>query len=471
MLKIAGEIGTKSARTRRRFLRVLAANVRAALRHAGLPAEVESRWSRLFVRVPDPARARDALSTVFGLHSISEVAVLRYEDLGDLVEQAAALYRDRVAGKTFAVRARRSGEPGFSSRDVAVKLGDALLVSSAGVNLDAPEVEVPIEVVAHKAYAILEGTPGAKGLPLGSGHSAVALFSGGFDSPPAAWMAMRRGTALDLVVCDLDGCGGPEAAMEVARVMTERWAPGLPVRAHLVDLAPVVEALRERVDSRLRQVLLKRAMYRVGTLVAKDVGGEAIVTGEVIGQVSTQTLRNLAVAEEAAGVPVLRPLIGMDKEEIIALARRIGTHDASVRVREHCAISTGRVETGARLDEVLTAEGEVDESFIDAAVSGRRQMDVAAWRPGPRPAHLTDEVPPGAVVVDVREPEEGPDVGDLRLPFSLVDRWVETLDRDTQYVFHCTYGVRSELVARELTERGYRALALAGGTAAIHRAA
>ncbi|HEX9890540.1 MAG TPA: THUMP domain-containing protein, partial [Actinomycetota bacterium] len=275
LLKIAGEIGTKSPRTRRRFLRVLTANVRAALAQAGLQGEVSPRWSRLLVQTPDPSRAREALRTVFGLHSISEVAVLRYRDLGDLVEQAADLYRDRVAGKTFAVRPRRAGEVGFSSRDVAVKLGDALLGVSAGVNLDEPQVEVPIEVVRHKAYAILESTPGARGLPLGSGNRAVALFSGGFDSPAAAWMVMRRGTALDLVVCDLDGCGGPRVAMEVARLLTDRWAAGLPVRAHLVDLAPVVAALRSRVDSRLRQVLLKRAMYRVGTLITREVEAEA----------------------------------------------------------------------------------------------------------------------------------------------------------------------------------------------------
>ena len=471
MLKIAGEIGTKSSRTRRRFLRILAGNVRAALAHAALPGTVESRWSRLFVETPDPDRARDVLSTVFGVHSISDVAVLRYRDLSDLVEQAAALYHDRVAGKTFAVRPRRSGDTGFSSRDVAVKLGDALLSVSAGVNLDEPEVEVPIEVVDRKAYAILASTPGAKGLPLGSGHPAVALFSGGFDSPVAAWMVMRRGTALDLVVCDLDGCGGPDVALEVAHAMASRWAPGVEMRAHVVDLVPVVEALRRDVESRLRQVVLKRAMYRAATLVAGEVGGEAVVTGEVLGQVSTQTLRNLAVAEDAAGVPVLRPIIGMDKEEIIALARRLGTHDLSARVQEHCAIATGRVETGARLEEVVTAEGQVDETFIHTAVRRRRIVELSTWSAGPRPGHVVEEVPAGAVVIDVREADEGEDLGHRRLPFSRVDEWLPTLDRGAQYVFVCTYGIRSELVARELVGRGYKALALAGGMAALTHAA
>ena len=138
-----------------------------------------------------------------------------------------------------------------------------------------------------------------------------------------------------------------------------------------------------RVEPRLRQVVLKRAMHRAGTLLAEELGADALVTGESLGQVSTQTLRNLAVAEEAAGVPLIRPLIGMDKEEIIARARRIGTHDASERVREHCHISTGRVETAARLRDVVTAEHRVDEAFVAGAVRDRRTVGVRSWRPGP----------------------------------------------------------------------------------------
>ena len=186
-----------------------------------------------------------------------------------------------------------------------------------------------------------------------------------------------------------------------------RWAPGREPRAHIVDLTAVVASLRARVEPRLRQVVLKRAMHRAGTLLAEELGADALVTGESLGQVSTQTLRNLAVAEEAAGVPLIRPLIGMDKEEIIARARRIGTHDASERVREHCHISTGRVETAARLRDVVTAEHRVDEAFVAGAVRDRRTVGVRSWRPGPPPAHVAAEVPEGAVVVDVREPEEG----------------------------------------------------------------
>ena len=463
MLKISGELGTKSSRTRRRFLRVLAGNVRAALGREGIEAAVRSQGSRLLVETDDSPRARRALAGVFGLHSISEVATLRFSTLDELVREAARLYADLVAGRTFAVRVKRSGDHDFTSQQVARELGTALLDASAGVDLNAPEVEVPLEIVDRRAFAVLDADDGAGGLPLGASGRVVALFSGGFDSPVATWMTMRRGTDVDLVVCDLGGCGQVDAALEVARDLARRWSPGREPVVHVVDLFPVVAALRSRVESRLRQIVLKRAMYRAASLVAESVHAEAIVTGEALGPVSTQTLRNLVVADEAADVPVLRPLIGMDKDEILARARAIGTHDASRRVQEHCAIATGRVETAARLREVVSAEGSVDEAFIRAAVAGRQRIDLVSWRPGPAPEHVVSEIPDGAVVVDVREPDEGPQVGDVRLPFSEADRWIANLDAARTYVFVCSEGTRSEVVAHELTERGLRAFSLAGG--------
>src|SRR5918996_5219739 len=191
MLKIAGEIGTKSARTRRRFLRALARNVRAALSRVGVRGRIEPRWSRLFVRTNEPDRARAALRGVFGLHSIADVRVLRFRELDDLVASAAEVFRERVAGRTFAVRARRAGEHPFRSPDVARALGTALLADSAGVDLGDPEIEVSLEIGQGEAYAILDSTPGAGGLPVGTGGRVGALFSGGVDSPRAAWVTMR----------------------------------------------------------------------------------------------------------------------------------------------------------------------------------------------------------------------------------------------------------------------------------------
>lgn len=463
MLKVAGEIGVKSPRTRRRFLRVLRRNLRRALDRAGVPGSVQAGWGRMMVSTDDPGGARAVLRRVFGLHSVSLVETRSFEGLDDLVAEAAEVYRDRVRGRTFAVRPRRAGEHDFRSHDVAVALGAALLGDSGGVDLDDPEVEVPVEIVDAQAHLVLEAEPGAGGLPIGTGGRALALFSGGFDSPVATWMAMSRGTQVELAIFDLGGCAQTDGALSVAKELAERWAPGLEPRAHIVDLLPAVAALTQRVESRLRQVLLKRVMYRAASLLAEERQVDALVTGESVGQASTQTLPNLAVVERAATLPVLRPLVGMAKDEIMERARRIGTHDASLRVQEYCSISTGPVETAARFEEVSAAEQALDEEMLRAAVEKRREVNLVEWTAGPLPPYVVERPIEGAVVVDVREPDEGPDVGDLRLPFSEVGEWMGTLDPDPTYLFVCSVGSRSELVAQQLSERGFRAFCLAGG--------
>ncbi|QYJ15843.1 tRNA sulfurtransferase [Rubrobacter xylanophilus DSM 9941] len=468
LVRMGGEIYTKSSKTRRRFLRRLVNNIKLALRESGIRASIRPEWSRVLIYADDLRRAQEVLTRVFGVYSVAEVVEVPYASLEDLVEKVAPMFREHVAGRTFAVRARRRRAP-FTSQDVGRELGAALLPFSAGVNLDEPEAEVRLEVGRERAFVLLEESRGPGGFPAGTGGRALALFSGGFDSPVAAWRVMRRGIRVDLVIYDLGGCGQVGQALAVARELALRWAPGLEVRANVVDLAPVVSALVRRVDPRLRQILLKRAMYRAGSILAEELGFEALVTGESLGQVSTQTLRNLAVAEEAASVPVLRPLVGSDKQEIIETARKIGTHDVSALVKEHCSIATGPVETWADPEEVLTAESgldqDVDESWLRRTVANRRVIRLKSWDPTAEesPDYVVDRVPEGAVVVDIREPGEGEPVGDLRLPFSRAMESLDRLDRSREYLLVCASGRRSELLAREMLGRGYRAYSLEGG--------
>jgi thiamine biosynthesis protein ThiI len=206
LVRLGGEVCTKSPRTRRRFLGVLTRNARSALRRAGVPAEVRQEWTRLVVSTPQPAAARDTLSRAFGVHSVHDTLPVPFSSLTGLVEALVPLYAGRVAGRSFAVRARRRERVPFTSHDLAVELGAALRPLATRVDLDDPEVEVVVEIHAGHADAVLASTAGVGGLPLGTGGRAVALFSGGFDSPVAAWRVMRRGTQLDLLTCDLGFC-------------------------------------------------------------------------------------------------------------------------------------------------------------------------------------------------------------------------------------------------------------------------
>jgi thiamine biosynthesis protein ThiI len=471
-VRLGGEVCTKSPRTRRHFLAALTRNARAALRREGVAGEVVQEWTRLVVSTPEPAAAREVLARVFGVHRVHEVVEVPFGSLPELVDSLAARYRAVVAGRSFAVRPKRRAQVGFGSHDLAVALGAALLPFAAGVDLDDPDVEVIVELHQGHADAVLASSPGAGGLPLGTGGHAVGLFSGGFDSPVAAWRVMRRGTRLDLMICDLGGCGQLDQALAVAQRLATRWTPGMEPRFWVVDLAPVVLALTQRANPRLRQILLRRAMYRAGSALAQELDASALVTGESLGQVSTQTLGNIRACDQAAGVPVLRPLIGMGKDEILATARAIGTYEVSAKVQEHCSISPGRVETWASPERISVAEREIDAEpltpeWIRQAVAARRQVDLLRWRPGGLPDLVVDSVPPGAVVVDVREPEEGPAVGDRRLPFSRAAELLDQLDPAARYLLVCASGQRSYTLARELARRGVTAWSLAGGVATL----
>ena len=332
---ISPDQAIKSRRTRQRFLQRLMRNLRDALDGAGVEYAIENHWSRLAVEVSDPG-VRQRIASVFGVGSVAEVDARIPATLDGIVAEGERHYADRVRGHRFAIRARRAHGRTypFTSQDIAVELG-AALNRYGPVDLDDPEVTVHVEVREGEAWLYGDRTPGIGGLPLGVEGRAIALLSGGFDSPVAAWMMMKRGVALDYVFLNLGGEAYERFVLAVAKILAEAWSFGERPRMHVVPFDTVLAELRERVRPRYWQVVLKRLMYRAGALVAAETGAKALVTGEAMGQVSSQTLGNLRAIDAIAPLPVLRPLLGLDKQEIIDLAERVGTAVLSARIREY----------------------------------------------------------------------------------------------------------------------------------------
>jgi thiamine biosynthesis protein ThiI len=302
----------------------------------------------------------------------------------------------------------------------------------------------------------------------------VALVSGGFDSAVAAWQMLRRGVSLDYAFCNLGGRTHEVGTLRVMKVIAERWSYGERPRFFALDFGPVVRQLMERCEPRLWQILLKREMLRAAARVARATRAKAIVTGECLGQVSSQTLTNLAVISQATDFMLLRPLVGANKQDIIAAAERIGTAALSAVVAEYCAIVPRRPATAARLEEVLREEAALDPALLEQAVRNAQRLDLRSFDPDAKLlADLeTSQVPEGATLLDLRTREEfaawhHPEA--VRLDFAEALRAYPSLPKDREYVLVCELGLKSAHLAELMREAGLRAHHFRGGTRALRR--
>ncbi len=473
LLRFAGELFIKSRRTRSGFLQRLRSNLEDALRDVPGGATVEGGWDRLYVRYSDEA-VLDILPRVFGISSLSPIDRVTPADLEGIVDAGADVFTDAVRGRTFAVRARRAGSHAFSSADIQIKLGARLLEASAGVDLDHPEVEAFVEVRDRDAYLFSRRIPGAGGLPLGVEGRAVTLLSGGYDSAVAAWLMLKRGITQDYVFCNLGGDAYERAVLQVGKLVADDWSYGTRPRLHVVDFEEPLRALREGAKEKYWQVVLKRLMYRAASQVAAELGGQAIITGEAVGQVSSQTLSNLRAIEPAADLPVFRPLLGFDKDEIIDRAKHIGTAGLSEQVKEYCAIAPGRPVTAATVEGVAAEEEKVELRTVSRAVADRRILDLRELTSTDlvAPYLFTDEVPDRAVVIDCR-PESAFGAWHLegaerRDEWQLLRKF-GSLDRERRYVLYCAHGIQSAHVAEKMQNAGYEAYSFRGGAPALRR--
>ncbi|HSM02104.1 MAG TPA: THUMP domain-containing protein [Acidimicrobiia bacterium] len=372
------ELYLKSQRTQRRMGRVLAANVVAALPGA----EVKRLAGHRLLITTDHAAAVERLSTVFGIAAVEIVERLDATDMDALADEVAERMGPVVAGKTFAVRPRRIGTHTWNSQDLAVATGARLVRAGGRVDLTNPEVTVVVRVVERTADLTVERVPAAGGMPLGTQGNALVMFSGGIDSPVASYMVARRGVSLDYIHFSL-GCGQADHAAAIAHDLSTRYGHGSDPLWIVCDIEAAVPELTRRVDARLRQMALKALMYRAAEQIAADLAEtRALVNGESLGQVSTQTLDNLASLDRLVDIPVLRPLLGLDKLEIRRRSEAIGTYEASSRSRELCDISQGsRVSVATRPGRLMDV-GEAIEDLVAHTVTTAKQQHLRDWMPG-----------------------------------------------------------------------------------------
>ena len=324
-----GELFLKSEPVRRQFMKILTGNIKTALTSQGADSTVVYNRSRILVYSKDPDAVIPLLTKIFGVVDIAP-AFLTEPSVCALSTLAVELAVGHLkSGMSFAIRARRDQVPGFSSQELGAEAGAAVLDTVPGIHVDLTNPDYEIFLEARKEGGIAYDTrlPGPGGLPYGTQGILLSLLSAGIDSPVASWMMMRRGVKVTFLYIDTGTYAGRDCYSNVLRnfAALSSHVPGNRLDLTVIRAQPFYDLLMAEVEPRFRCVLCKRGMLMMAAAHADQRNIPAIITGDNLGQVATQTLQNMVTISSAVTVPIIRPIIGYDKEEIIALARRIGT--------------------------------------------------------------------------------------------------------------------------------------------------
>ncbi len=326
--------------------------------------------------------AFEACQKVFGIASICRAAVCE-KNMDTILETVKEYIPQYLVGyKTFKADAKRSDKAfPLKSPQIAAEVGGAVLQSVRGikVNVNNPDITVVVEIRERYAYVHAGKFPGAGGMPAGSSGKGLLLLSGGIDSPVAGFMMAKRGVeiqALHFESFPYTSERAREKVLELARILTDYTGK---IKVHIISLTKIQEELKNNCDEDYFTLLLRRYMMHLAERVAKQYDCKAVITGESLAQVASQTMNALAVTDNAINMPVFRPAIGMDKEEIVRIARKIGTFETSILPFEDCCtVFTPRhPRTRPELEKVLVEENKLDfKALADEAFDSMYTVEV-----------------------------------------------------------------------------------------------
>jgi thiamine biosynthesis protein ThiI len=374
-----GELFLKSESVKHHFIGMLLRNIGKALTASSLSYHYETPRGRILIYGDQPEKIAEVVSRIFGIVDVS-ICTRTESRLEDICEVAISLASaNLVKGMSFAVRAKRQQKTGLNSQELGTVIGSAVYDHIPGlrVDLNKPDYELFVEIRDFGGLVYDSRIPAPGGLPWGTQGRVLSLLSSGIDSPIASWLMMKRGCEITNLHLD----GGRWAGADVTRAAIEnhrrlsRWCAGNPLSLVIANSELLYDCMDKlRIPPRYRCVICKRFMLRVAGDLMRNEGALAIVTGENLGQVASQTLANLGVISEAAKVPVLRPLITYDKEETVTIARMIGTFDAHPGDLA-CRAVPHMPATAAVLEPVQESERKMGiDEIVTATLSSLRHV-------------------------------------------------------------------------------------------------
>ncbi|MBV1911416.1 MAG: tRNA 4-thiouridine(8) synthase ThiI [Kangiellaceae bacterium] len=471
VIKLFPEIIVKSRPVRKQFISQLRKNLKKVLSPLLDSPNLTGTWDFIELDIPDSEVDKESavvarLQSTPGIDFVLKVNQHHFVTIEDISQVVIKEFAPQVEGKTFCVRAKRTGQHPFNSIDIERQSGGALLHNSkaTGVKLKNPEVAVQLEIRGDKLLTVVERIEGLGGFPMGQQESCVSLISGGYDSTVSSYLMMKRGVRTHFCFFNLGGIAHEVGVKQVSHFLWEKYSLSHRTLFITIPFEDVVSEILNKVDQSQMGVILKRMMLRVADQVAEEFNAPAVVTGEAVGQVSSQTLTNLSVIDSVAKSLVMRPLIVMDKPDIIKKSREIGTAEFAAVMPEFCGVISNRPTTRAKMHKIEAEENRFDFAVLDKAFEDRivQNIDqVYNSNTNFEEIEVVSLPTKDDIVIDIRHPQE-----QVVKPLSLTANTVLTipffklqsasdLKTTANYLLFCDKGVMSQLQAEELVSKGY----------------
>ncbi len=385
IIRFSGEIGIKGKWTRRTYEKQVLQNLKHTLKNQNLkPISIEQLRGRIYLETETPKETSQALTKVFGISSVSP-AKKTTSDIKILTEAALKVVESAIQNNvTFAVKCHRVGTQPYSSIEVCRIIGEKVLDEfqnrNLKVNLTNPQITLTVEVRDQEAYIYAQTLQGAGGFPLGTQARTVCLLSGGMDSPVACWLTMKRGCPPILMYVDnwpFTDEIEKEKAIRNAKKLKD-WSSGYIRKMYIIPNGENMKLIQQKTPARFTCLLCKRLMYRIAQRIAENEKAYGIVTGEAIGEQASQTMHNLfAIDEAATNYPIHRPLLGFDKIETEAMAKKIGTLETTTIKSTGCSAVPSMPSTQAKLSAIKEAEENLEiTTMVENAIKAAEIIEV-----------------------------------------------------------------------------------------------
>jgi thiamine biosynthesis protein ThiI len=462
ILKLFPEIMIKGSSAKRQMVGQLYTNLVAVLEKISSNIRVRKFSDKIEVVTPTQvlSEVRQKLLDTSGIEQILEA--LQFDDMDTLDKikvKVGELVIDTLEGKTFVVRAKRTGKHSFKSTELEQTVGGYLLAHSKakGVDLKNPQITIKLELVENQLNIITKKYKGLSGFPIGTQGDILSLMSGGFDSTVASYLTMKRGIKTHFIFFNLGGNAHEIGVKQVALYLWSKFGSSHKVKFITVDFEDVLTEIFRSIPPTYMGVMLKRLMLMAAEKVADELEIDALLTGESVAQVSSQTLRNLALIDEVSSKLILRPLSTMNKPEIIDIANTIGTREFAESMPEYCGVISQNPITHGSFKRMEKVALKFDYDVLSQAVKDAQHIyvhEIVDDVNSLEAVEIVDELNDDFIIIDIRGEDETIETSceTLNIPFNKLKKEFAKLDQNKEYLLYCEKGIMSQLHAQYLRD-------------------